>query len=231
MAILDESEIISMARMLGRQRCPNPYQLKSKSASSGNEASGSPPSFDGMSRPVRRQIRPARSAQRSRRRRCALMCRSGTRRSTSTWRYGTSSDMSVPAVARRLVLQRGARILAVADLTRRETLPGPHRLGRSCRRRRRESPVVLVANKAESDRTGAVGVADLEEMANTFGCTYVLTSAKNGQNVGMRPPSGNPYREGALPAIRSPWRSLHKPRRFAAVRPAFRRPSAAGCTR
>src|SRR5207249_3980334 len=32
-------------------------------------------------------------------------------------------------------------------------------------------------------RHAQLGVADLAEMAETFGCTYVLTSAKNGQNV------------------------------------------------
>ena len=74
-------------------------------------------------------------------------------------------------------------ILAVADLTRRETLPVLTGWVEAVESIAGKVPVVLVANKADLTAQAQFGVADLEEMADTFGCTYVLTSAKNGQNV------------------------------------------------
>src|SRR5881296_801624 len=60
-------------------------------------------------------------------------------------------------------------ILAVADLTRRETLPVLTGWVEAVESVAGKVPVMLVANKAE--------------LADAFGCTYLLTSAKNGQNV------------------------------------------------
>src|SRR5437899_1148336 len=74
-------------------------------------------------------------------------------------------------------------ILAVADLTRRETLPVLTGWVEAVESIAGKVPVVLVANKADLTAQAQLGVADLAEMADTFGCTYVLTSAKNGQNV------------------------------------------------
>jgi len=74
-------------------------------------------------------------------------------------------------------------ILAVADLTRRETLPVLTGWVEAVESVAGKVPVVLVANKADLTTQAQFGVADLTEMAETFGCTYVLTSAKNGQNV------------------------------------------------
>jgi small GTP-binding protein len=74
-------------------------------------------------------------------------------------------------------------ILAVADLTRRETLPVLTGWVEAVESVAGKVPVVLVANKADLTAEAQFGAADLAEMANTFGCTYVLTSAKNGQNV------------------------------------------------
>jgi len=74
-------------------------------------------------------------------------------------------------------------ILAVADLTRRETLPVLTGWVEAVESIAGKVPVVLVANKADLTAEAQFGAADLAEMANTFGCTYVLTSAKNGQNV------------------------------------------------
>jgi len=74
-------------------------------------------------------------------------------------------------------------ILAVADLTRRETLPVLTGWVEAVESIAGKVPVVLVANKADLTAEAAFGAADLAEMANIFGCTYVLTSAKSGQNV------------------------------------------------
>ena len=74
-------------------------------------------------------------------------------------------------------------ILAVADLTRRETLPVLTGWVEAVESVAGKVPVVLVANKADLTTQAQFGVADLTEMAETFSCTYVLTSAKNGQNV------------------------------------------------
>jgi len=74
-------------------------------------------------------------------------------------------------------------ILAVADLTRRETLPVLTGWVEAVGSIAGKVPVVLVANKADLTAQAEFGIADLAEMADTFGCTYVLTSAKNGQNV------------------------------------------------
>ena len=74
-------------------------------------------------------------------------------------------------------------ILAVADLTRRETLPVLTGWVEAAESVAGKVPVVLVANKADLTAEAQVGAADLAEMANAFGCTYVLTSAKNGHNV------------------------------------------------
>jgi len=74
-------------------------------------------------------------------------------------------------------------ILAVADLTRRETLPVLTGWVEAVESVAGKVPVILVANKADLTAEAQFGVADLAEMADAFGCTYLLTSAKNGQNV------------------------------------------------
>ena len=74
-------------------------------------------------------------------------------------------------------------ILAVADLTRRETLLVLTGWVEAVESVAGKVPVVLVANKADLTGQAQFGAAELAEMADTFGCTYVLTSAKNGQNV------------------------------------------------
>ena len=74
-------------------------------------------------------------------------------------------------------------ILAVADLTRSETLPVLTGWIEAVESVAGKVPVILVANKADLTAEAQFGAADLAEMADTFGCTYFLTSAKNGQNV------------------------------------------------
>src|SRR5207244_9311624 len=74
-------------------------------------------------------------------------------------------------------------ILAVADLTRGNTLPVLTGWIEAVEGVAGKVPVVLVANKADLTAEAQFGVAELAEMASTFGCTYLLTSAKSGQNV------------------------------------------------
>jgi len=74
-------------------------------------------------------------------------------------------------------------ILAVADLTRGNTLPVLTGWIEAVEGIAGKVPVVLAANKADLTAEAQFGVAELAEMASTFGCTYLLTSAKSGQNV------------------------------------------------
>ena len=74
-------------------------------------------------------------------------------------------------------------ILAVADLTRRNTLPALTGWVESVESVAGKIPVVLVANKADLVVEAQFGEAELADMANTLDCTYLLASAKSGQNV------------------------------------------------
>src|SRR5438552_18843108 len=74
-------------------------------------------------------------------------------------------------------------ILAIADLTRRNTLPGLTGWVESVESVAGKIPVVLVANKADLVAEAQFGETELADMANTFDCTYLFASAKNGQNV------------------------------------------------
>src|SRR5437879_11616686 len=65
-------------------------------------------------------------------------------------------------------------ILAVADLTRRETLPVLTGWVEAVESVAGKVPVVLVANKADLTAEAQFGAAELAEMADTFDCTYVL---------------------------------------------------------
>src|SRR5947208_14191870 len=75
-------------------------------------------------------------------------------------------------------------ILAVSVLTRRNTLPVLTGWIEAVEGVAGKVPVVLVANKADLTAEAEFGVAELAEMASTFGCRYLLTSAKSGQDVG-----------------------------------------------
>jgi small GTP-binding protein len=74
-------------------------------------------------------------------------------------------------------------ILAVADLTRRETLPVLTGWVEAVESVAGKVPIILVANKADLLAEAQFGETELAEMANTFDCTYLLASAKSGQNV------------------------------------------------
>jgi len=74
-------------------------------------------------------------------------------------------------------------ILAVADLTRRNTLPALTGWVESVESVAGKIPVVLVANKADLVVEAQFGEAELADMANTLDRTYLFASAKSGQNV------------------------------------------------
>jgi small GTP-binding protein len=74
-------------------------------------------------------------------------------------------------------------VLAVADVTRRDTLavlPGWIEAVESVSGK---VPVILVANKTDLTQDAQVGEGDVAGMAKDLGCTYTLTSAKSGRNV------------------------------------------------
>lgn len=74
-------------------------------------------------------------------------------------------------------------VLAVADLTRRETLPALRGWIEAVESVAGKVPVVLAANKADLVAEAQFGEAELAEMAKTFGCTYLQASAKTGHHV------------------------------------------------
>lgn len=74
-------------------------------------------------------------------------------------------------------------ILAVADLTRRDTLSALTGWVEAVERVAGKIPVVLVANKADLVAEARFGEAELADMAKTFDCTYLFASAKSGQHV------------------------------------------------
>ena len=74
-------------------------------------------------------------------------------------------------------------ILAVADLTRRATLPVLTGWVRAVEGVAGKIPIVLVANKADLVAEAQFGETELADLAKTFDCTYVLASAKSGLNV------------------------------------------------
>jgi small GTP-binding protein len=74
-------------------------------------------------------------------------------------------------------------ILAVADLTRRNTLPVLKGWVESVESVGGKIPVVLVANKADLVAEAQFGETELADMAKTFDCTYLRASAKSSRNV------------------------------------------------
>jgi small GTP-binding protein len=74
-------------------------------------------------------------------------------------------------------------ILAVADLTRRETLAQLPGWVQSVEGVAGKTPVLLAANKADLTSEAAYGRHEVAAMAAVLGCPHLLTSAKTGQNV------------------------------------------------
>jgi small GTP-binding protein len=74
-------------------------------------------------------------------------------------------------------------ILAVADLTRRDTLLVLPAWVEAVQGISGVVPVLLVGNKADLTEEVQVGAAEIAQMASVLRCGSVLTSAKTGQNV------------------------------------------------
>lgn len=74
-------------------------------------------------------------------------------------------------------------ILAVADLTRRETLAVLSGWVEAVESVAGKVPLILVANKADLKSELQYGPEEVAQMASLLGCSYLLTSAKDGLNV------------------------------------------------
>ncbi len=79
--------------------------------------------------------------------------------------------------------QGAAGILAVADLTRRETLDGLYEWIDRVDRITSQAPVVLAVNKADLTGQAQFGEAEITRLARAFGGEFLMTSAKTGANV------------------------------------------------
>ena len=78
----------------------------------------------------------------------------------------------------------GARgILAVVDVTRRDTLEGIADWIRAVKDVAGSVPMILVANKKDLEGQAAFGSADVAGAAETFRCPSFFASAKTGENV------------------------------------------------
>ncbi len=74
-------------------------------------------------------------------------------------------------------------VLAVADLTRRETLDALFEWIDRVDRVTSNAPVVLAVNKADRKAEAQFGEAEIARLAHAFGGEYLMTSAKTGENV------------------------------------------------
>lgn len=74
-------------------------------------------------------------------------------------------------------------ILAVADLTRRETLAAVTQWIKGVEDVAGPVPIVLAANKADLTSELAYGKTEVAQMAAVLGSSYLLTSAKTSENV------------------------------------------------
>lgn len=74
-------------------------------------------------------------------------------------------------------------VILVADLTRRETLAALPAWVEAVQGVSGKVPIVLAANKADLTADAQYGSSAVASMASVFGCNYILTSAKTGENV------------------------------------------------
>ncbi len=74
-------------------------------------------------------------------------------------------------------------VIAVADLTRRDTLAALPGWVEAVQGVSGKVPIVLAANKADLTADAQYEAAEVSSMASVFGCSYILTSAKTGDNV------------------------------------------------
>jgi small GTP-binding protein len=73
--------------------------------------------------------------------------------------------------------------LIVCDVTRRDTFLNIHSWCQDLFNITNKVPIIILANKWDLHDNAAVNESDLEKMANEMNASYVLTSAKTGQNV------------------------------------------------
>jgi len=74
-------------------------------------------------------------------------------------------------------------ILAVCDLTRRETLEGLFAWIEAADFVAVDPSILVVANKADLKDRAQFGEAELARTAHALGCSFLTTSAKSGENV------------------------------------------------
>lgn len=74
-------------------------------------------------------------------------------------------------------------VLAVADLTRKDTLPAVAGWVSTVQRIAGNVPVVLVGNKSDLAREAQFGEREVAAMARSIDAEHLITSAKSGQNV------------------------------------------------
>ncbi len=74
-------------------------------------------------------------------------------------------------------------ILAVADLTRRQTLDELETWIRGVESVSGKLPMMVAVNKADLEAHAAFGKPEIEAFARAHNCDYVMTSAKMGQSV------------------------------------------------
>lgn len=74
-------------------------------------------------------------------------------------------------------------IIAVLDPTRRTTLDTLGVWIRSVERVAGRVPTIIAVNKSDLLDQAAYGTREVEQVARGLGCSYVLTSAKTGENV------------------------------------------------
>ncbi len=74
-------------------------------------------------------------------------------------------------------------ILAVVDLTRKETLDGVGMWVDCVEGVAGKVPMVLVVNKSDLQSQAAFGSPEIEAVAREFACEYLLASAKLGTNI------------------------------------------------
>ena len=92
-------------------------------------------------------------------------------------------DRALMDVLREAYFHGAAGVLAVADITRPETVLHLHEWVQGVRSVAGDVPVLLVANKADLVATSEALLADLEERLRGHGDRVIVTSAKSGAGV------------------------------------------------
>jgi len=80
-------------------------------------------------------------------------------------------------------LRGSSGAIIVCDLTRRETLAGFQRYVEQIRAIGLEIPLIFIGNKMDLLEERTISAEDLQSVAETFRCPYLLSSAKTGENT------------------------------------------------